>query len=105
MLLKITLKPIFSSYKNQSKNHFPLYKTSQFLASQTSYNKDYKLKENLVEDMHYILVPEKPFFLLKDRFGIENKDRDVISRPVVVGSVLQKEPFVEVYPLKLKVGC
>jgi hypothetical protein len=55
--------------------------------------------------MHYTLIPEKPFAMLKDKFGVVDKDRDVISRPVVVGSVLQKEPFVEVYPLKLKVCC
>jgi hypothetical protein len=65
---------------------------------------EYKLKENLVEGMNYTLIPEKAFQLLWNRFGFELEERDVISRPVVVGSVLQKDPFVEVYPLKLKAG-
>lgn len=65
--------------------------------------KNYKLREHLTEDLDYILVPEKSFTTLKEKFGVENKDRDVIARPVVIGSVLQREPFVEVYPLKLKV--
>ena len=49
-------------------------------------------------------MPEKIFKRLRETFGIADSSRDVIKRPVIIGSVLQKDPFVEIYPLRLKVG-
>ncbi|KAI6233873.1 Ubiquitinyl hydrolase 1 [Aphelenchoides fujianensis] len=64
----------------------------------------YELKEKMTESIHYTLIPEPVFTKLRERFGVADEQRDVIPRKVVVGTVLKKEPFVEVYPLRLKIA-
>jgi hypothetical protein len=63
----------------------------------------YELEDGLLEGVQYLLVPEEQFSLVTGLFGIEDKERDVIPRSVIVGAFNENCPFVEVYPLKLKV--
>ncbi|KAI6202126.1 Ubiquitin carboxyl-terminal hydrolase and Peptidase C19 domain containing protein [Aphelenchoides besseyi] len=64
----------------------------------------YKLKDNMTESIKYSLVPETVFNQLKETFGVVDEQRDVIARKVVNSTVLKKDPFVEVYPLRLKIA-
>ncbi|CAD5218340.1 unnamed protein product [Bursaphelenchus okinawaensis] len=63
-----------------------------------------RLKQSLVEELNYCVVPEHVFHVIEAKFGLKNGQDDVIKRPVVQGTVLQKEAFVEVYPLQLQVA-
>jgi hypothetical protein len=63
----------------------------------------YTLKPDLQMQIHINLVPEEVFFELKNTYGIIDEERDVVAREVVKGTLLRQEPFIEIYPLLIKV--
>jgi hypothetical protein len=64
---------------------------------------DYVLKPNLVEGLNFALIPEDAFEKLNTAYGVKDENRDIIKRRVVSGTVLSKEPFIEIYLRDLKV--
>uniref|UniRef100_A0A914LJF5 Ubiquitin carboxyl-terminal hydrolase n=1 Tax=Meloidogyne incognita TaxID=6306 RepID=A0A914LJF5_MELIC len=61
----------------------------------------YVLKPNISGSLSF--VSDATFTNLRSVFGIEDEERDVISRKVVKG-MLRDEIFIEVYPLQIKVA-
>ncbi|CAK5085372.1 unnamed protein product [Meloidogyne enterolobii] len=61
----------------------------------------YVLKPNLSGSLGF--VSDAVFANLRSVFGIEDEERDVISRKVVKG-MLRDETFIEVYPLQIKIA-
>jgi hypothetical protein len=61
------------------------------------------LKPNLVEGLNFDLIPEDAFEKLNTAYGVKYENRDIIKRRVVSGTVLSKEPFIEIYLRDLKV--
>ncbi|KAH7693667.1 Protein H34C03.2, partial [Aphelenchoides avenae] len=64
----------------------------------------YRLRPKQVDGLNYHPVPEKVFLALKRAFGVEVAERDEIERTVVKGAFMNQQPFIEVYPLTLKVA-
>nr|CAB3267545.1 ubiquitin carboxyl-terminal hydrolase 15 [Phallusia mammillata] len=70
------------------------------LFTDDSYN---ELKDNLSEHYNYTLVPEKAWYLLVKWYGVV-EDQPPIARKVIALGITQTTN-VEIYPIKLKLGC
>uniref|UniRef100_A0A914I8D4 ubiquitinyl hydrolase 1 n=1 Tax=Globodera rostochiensis TaxID=31243 RepID=A0A914I8D4_GLORO len=64
----------------------------------------FELKPDLHVQVHIFLLPEKLFTRLKEAYGVALEERDEILREVITGTLFQQEPFIEIYPLMLKVA-
>ncbi|CAD5225212.1 unnamed protein product [Bursaphelenchus xylophilus] len=94
---------VLSKSQDQSLIDLGPLDNSQLLEKEPGTDK-VRLKQSLVEELNYSLVPEHVFEAIKKKLGLKNGEADVIKRPVVQGTVLQKDAFVEVYPLQLQVA-
>ncbi|KAI1701783.1 DUSP domain-containing protein [Ditylenchus destructor] len=64
----------------------------------------FDLKPNLLELFDFTPVPEPVFEELRNRFGFELEERDIIQRRVIKGDYMGQQIFIEYYLLELKIA-
>ncbi|KAI1715924.1 DUSP domain-containing protein [Ditylenchus destructor] len=64
----------------------------------------FELKPNLLELFDFTPVPEPVFEVLRNRFGLELDERDVILRRVIKADYMGQQIFIEYYLLELKIA-
>ena len=61
------------------------------------------LKDNLIEELNYILVPEEAWTELIKWYGLE-RGQDPIPRRVIIQGMFAEHPMVEVYLIVLRLS-
>lgn len=64
----------------------------------------YELRSGLQPMIDIAVLPASVFNTLKNIYGIEDEERDTIERHVVLGTLMNQSPFIEIYPLEIKVA-
>ncbi|CAK8690310.1 unnamed protein product [Clavelina lepadiformis] len=85
-----------SQDKSESLHPGPIDNSSLFDAKAS-----HEIREHLVEDADYKLLPEQAWKILKESYGVI-EDQTAIERKVVEKGEYIKKKVIEIYPLKLK---